>query len=327
MARSVLALVAASGLTAPAAAARRPADVAEPGPRWTLNASVRCRRSPEKMPRTNFTGRQRRDCGEDAFFIAAPTAQEATVGIADGVGGWRASDIDPAFFAWCLMEHCHLVAEGAASGNDTRGAAEGGRLRTTRAGRATADAFWMLELGFKSMVAAGAPVGSSTACLASLDRHRGILRIANLGDSGALLLRGPKREIVLQTRPQQESFNVPYQLMQPPEGMTSLALHPPSAAETYEAEVQDGDVLVMATDGVFDNMGPTQVAELVAHLQDASADDIAERVLRDAYDVSIEEWRTQTPYGEAARTAGYPHFGGKQDDITVLVARMSLGGS
>lgn len=68
-------------------------------------------------------------------------------------------------------------ARGAASGNDTRGAAEGGRLRTTRAGRATADAFWMLELGFKSMVAAGAPVGSSTACLASLDRHRGILRI------------------------------------------------------------------------------------------------------------------------------------------------------
>ena len=49
-------------------------------------------------------------------------------------------------------------------------------------------------------------VGSSTACIASLDCSAGELEVANLGDSGALVVQ-PNGHVCLETKEQQHYFN------------------------------------------------------------------------------------------------------------------------
>ena len=52
--------------------------------------------------------------------------------------------------------------------------------------------------------------GSSTACLAVVDRASGQLTVANLGDSGFAVVRGGQS--VLESSDQQHAFNFPFQL-------------------------------------------------------------------------------------------------------------------
>ena len=49
-------------------------------------------------------------------------------------------------------------------------------------------------------------MGSSTACIASLDCGAGELEVANLGDSGALVVQ-PNGHVCLETKEQQHYFN------------------------------------------------------------------------------------------------------------------------
>lgn len=72
-----------------------------------------------------------------------------------------------------------------------------------------------------------------------------------------LLLRPPPST----PQVQEHSFNTPYQLACPahlPEADR------PSDGLSYSSRLQRGDVLVGGSDGLFDNMWDTQLAELVA---------------------------------------------------------------
>ena len=59
---------------------------------------------------------------------------------------------------------------------------------------------------------------------------------------------------------QQHAFNMPYQL-------ASARLLPeadaPEDADVYELDVEPGDVVVLGTDGLFDNMWDDQLAAIV----------------------------------------------------------------
>lgn len=59
-------------------------------------------------------------------------------------------------------------------------------------------------------------IGSSTACVMILDRNESIMRAANIGDSGYMVVRGGR--IVHRSHEQQHYFNTPYQLSLPPPG-------------------------------------------------------------------------------------------------------------
>jgi len=95
-------------------------------------------------------------------------------------------------------------------------------------------------------------IGSSTACLVHFD-GKNKLHYANLGDSGLILIRNGKR--AFKTQPQQHSFNCPFQLG------TDSGDTPEQADTNHDKaiHVEDGDILVLATDGFFDNVTDEQL--------------------------------------------------------------------
>lgn len=68
-----------------------------------------------------------------------------------------------------------------------------------------------------------------------------------------------KGEIVHRSEEQQHYFNTPFQLSVPPPGHGGNVLSDsPDSADTLSFPVKDGDVILVATDGVFDNV-PTNL--------------------------------------------------------------------
>ena len=93
------------------------------------------------------------------------------LGVADGVGGWRAYGVDPGLFSLNLMKSCE---------------------RLVKAGYFVSDQpAQLLASGFKEMQESKRPViGSSTACVAIFNHADCKLYSANIGDSGFLVFRG-----------------------------------------------------------------------------------------------------------------------------------------
>jgi len=310
------------GSTAQQASASRPSEkelaahgavaTTETRERWTLRSSARCAHAEFKGPH-ELSSRVRQDCGEDAFFLGKHLDGVVSLGIADGVGGWSSQGIDPALFAWELMNRCQDVAEETPSSSSSSPA-------PLACEEVAADPKRVLIGGFERLqrAAGGAPMGSSTACVASLDRHSGELRVANLGDSGALLVKGSSGACVMESVAQQHRFNCPYQLMVAPHGFGGGDA--PTAADVYSARVEVGDVLVLATDGFLDNVSTEQAVALAAEMRAAEPGAIAERLLQLAQ-LHSKSWE-ETPFSISAKKHGHRHFGGKPDDITVLVAKV-----
>lgn len=107
--------------------------------------------------------------------------------------------------------------------------------------------------------------GSSTACVLILNRENSTVYTANIGDSGFIVVR--EGRIIHRSEEQQHYFNTPFQLSLPPPGQNVLS-DSPESADTLSFPVQNGDVILAATDGVFDNV-PTDL--LLDILKDVSA--------------------------------------------------------
>merc|ERR1740121_1012513 len=135
--------------------------------------------------------------------------------------------------------------------------------------------------------------GSATALMVALDARGKELGIANLGDSGLRQLRfdysgrsGGGLKIVHKTREQQHMFNCPFQLTRLPqpqdferllaEGKTALVqavssnrpAHQdgPDDADLYSCRLREGDLLVLGTDGLFDNIHDQELCQLLSHV-------------------------------------------------------------
>lgn len=107
-------------------------------------------------------------------------------------------------------------------------------------------------------------VGSTTACLAVLRDDE--LRIANLGDCGVLVVRG--QGIIFRTAEQQHSFNFPFQL-----GTGSK--DSPSDAETFTVKVKEGDIVIVASDGLFDNLFDDEILEIAVSMTETARGSLA----------------------------------------------------
>lgn len=95
--------------------------------------------------------------------------------------------------------------------------------------------------------------GSSTACVVLLNKENSTLYTANIGDSGFMVVR--RGRVIHRSEEQQHYFNTPFQLSLPPPGYQQDVLSDrPDAAITDNFPVEDGDVILVATDGVFDNL-------------------------------------------------------------------------
>ncbi|MFH4974460.1 hypothetical protein AB6A40_001169 [Gnathostoma spinigerum] len=234
--------------------------------------------------------------GDDACFISK-YRNTHVVGVADGVGGWRRYGVDPSAFSRRLMRICSDLVES-------------GDFEPCRPDILLAHAFQTLSTPPR-------PIGSSTACV--LVVHQGTLYSANLGDSGYCVLR--EGSIICRSREQVHYFNAPFQLSLPPENLdvyTGFIGDPPDRAELQTLPLKSGDLIVLATDGLWDNVGEDVIVKQLARIKpgdlQAACNALALTARRLAFDT-----HQLSPFAIKASLHGIDAPGGKPDDITLVL--------
>ncbi|KAI9241799.1 MAG: phosphatase 2C-like domain-containing protein [Podila humilis] len=243
---------------------RRATPTPEQDEEWWRNPTHYHTKSGSTTPLSSTTKRRGKvDAGEDAFFHVS-TPSRVALGVADGVGGWSEFGVDPALFSWALMEHAEKIARLTDNIADMRDDPES-KDRVL-------DAQTILDGAYHRLVESGnVEAGSSTACILSLCKSTGTLRASNLGDSSFLLIRD--KRCIYESPSQQHFWNCPYQLTIVPPGFRSSKSSakksgsyvqdlPKDAAQSTH-QLEDGDVIVLATDGFWDNVFTKETIELV----------------------------------------------------------------
>ena len=214
--------------------------------------------------------KQRPGSGQDAFFVSSVgNSTNVAFGVADGVGGWSDSGIDSAHFSHGL---CQSMSDEA---RDVDLSAN----RRLYAGE-------LLQKGYNKVIEDKSVVGGGTTACIAVGGNDGNLEVAkyiqptflswnwtnssSLGDSGFVQLRPNK--IHYSSNPQTHAFNTPYQLSIIPPRILARSkifggepLHDyPNDASITSHQVRHGDVLVFATDGVWDNLSSADLLKIVS---------------------------------------------------------------
>ena len=228
-------------------------------------------------------------------------------GIADGVGGWRQFGVDPSKFSRQLMQNCEKLVT---SGNF---------MPNQPPTQLLSDAY--LEMKESKKLA----YGSSTACLAMFDHVSAKLFVANMGDSGLFVVRNG--ELAFCTQEQTHCFNTPFQLSLPPPGHmeNGTLVDDPEDADVYAFNTQEGDIIILATDGVFDNVPLPTLVKQASRVAGYSKDleimqESCNLIATTARKLSLDEFAL-SPFARNAILHGYRDMrGGKEDDITVVMS-------
>ncbi|CUA74334.1 Protein phosphatase PTC7 homolog fig [Rhizoctonia solani] len=235
--------------------------------------------------------------GEDSYFV-----REDALGVADGVGGWAHHHLraDSARFARMLMHNCaHAIQEDPSLQDPSPRE--------------------ILHLAYEHTVAsfrATGTAGSSTALVALL--RDGQLSVAHVGDCMLAVVRDGK--FVIRSEDMQHSFNFPYQLG--PHSSTT----PRADAQLITSQVVPGDIVILASDGLGDNLWDEEVLNEVERFRtlslgqplQSSPQALGEALARRAKKAA--EGTKDVPFGVRGRAAGVQFVGGKTDDISVVVA-------
>ncbi|ROT37424.1 protein serine/threonine phosphatase 2C [Sodiomyces alkalinus F11] len=224
--------------------------------------------SHNRFPQTKGSKSARPDSGHDAFFVSpVGTTNAVALGVADGVGGWVDSGVDPADFAHGLCEYISTAASEHESENPD--AAETATPLPPSARN-------LLQVGYQRVCEDRTiRAGGSTACVA-VAAPDGTLDVANLGDSGFLQLR--LGAVHASSEPQTHAFNTPFQLsVVPPSVAARMAAFGgaqlsdfPRDADVSHHQLRHGDVLVFASDGVWDNLFDQDVLRITRRVMTSS---------------------------------------------------------
>lgn len=301
---------------------------------------------------------------EDAHFVSSvkgPLKQSGVgkdptqtyICVADGVGSWRSYGVDPREYSHTLVRNAQTVVEE----DEQRRVNQRSFLDSVepihpydvlvKAWHATGGEGW-----------SGGVTGSCCICLAMVDPVSNQLFYSNVGDCGLMVLRhidsqvaGYMRErrqprhlrksdlrLAYLSQQQIKSFNHPYQL-----GFSDIPDHPgqfetPSDADTASIPVMAGDVVIMATDGLFDNM---EIDEIVSEVitwelehippnskeptladQTRAVQALADRLTKKARELSLDTSR-DSPFALLAKDNDILWSGGMPDDCTVAVLRLT----
>ncbi|CAN8098722.1 unnamed protein product [Discula destructiva] len=210
------------------------------------------------QPPRKRSKRARPESGQDAFFVTrlSDSGGAVALGVADGVGGWMDSGVDPADFSHGFCDYMAAIAYAYPSASVPQQ-----RPLTART---------LMQAGYEAICEDPAvPAGGSTAVVSLLD-PAGTLEVANLGDSGYIHLR--LNAVHGQSEPQTHAFNTPFQLSVIPPAILrrmqafggSQLADMPSDAEVSRHRLRHGDVIVFATDGVWDNLFNQDILRIVS---------------------------------------------------------------
>lgn len=237
--------------------------------------------------------------GDDACFIANFKSTHVA-GVADGVGGWQKYGIDPSEVSTRLMRNCAEIVKA-------------GDFEPSRPDLIIAKAY-------NSLKTSPRPVGSSTACV--LIVHQRMLYSANLGDSGFLVCR--KGEVIHRSKEQTHYFNAPFQLTLLPENwdQQNVIMDTPEKSDLQKLELESGDLILLATDGLWDNVPESVLLEALADARPASLQAVCNSIALIARRLSHDE-DYESPFAEKAQRHGIVAPGGKPDDITLILMLIS----
>lgn len=217
--------------------------------------------------------------GEDSSFV---TTDGKALGVFDGVGSWQDLGVDPGLYARSLARESNACFVSTGSTNPVQ----------------------LLQHAF---VHSSSITGSSTACVATID-EMGIMRATTVGDSVFFVVR--EGCMLFRQRELQHGFNFPFQLGT---GSTDT----PETGARVTLELRQGDVVVLCTDGVTDNLFDNELLTIVQ--SGGTESEMAQRIAQNASRRANSQTQ-ETPFSKAVKALGHQYSGGKLDDITVVVA-------
>jgi len=255
--------------------------------------------------------------GEDSYFLRSDS-----LGVADGVGGWSGKPgANPGLFSSKLMHHCSTEISRYEDIDDVRFLSYN-----------AIDPVEILQHAFERSIHESkleGLLGSTTALIAILRNDE--LRIANLGDCCCSVIRG--NDYIFRSEEQQHSFNYPVQI-----GTNSKST-PTKDAQRYNIKVQKDDIVILGSDGLADNLFDEDILEEVLKFTTISKEEkaksgdggtavsrpftpqmISESLCLKARTVVEDQQAVTSPFSQRANEEGIHYVGGKNDDISVLVA-------
>ncbi|KAJ2362784.1 Protein phosphatase 2C 7 [Coemansia sp. RSA 2611] len=306
--------------------------------------------------------------GEDSLFHAK-IKQNLVFGVSDGVGGWNESGIDPSVFSRSLTAYSAVAAERSFLLHDSDEADPKDIMRRAFAamrrdgipayGSAT-------ELVASLSLASGklrtAQLGDSTYVVldtkqkarfvAAEQQHRFNmpyqLTIPPTGDQPAKPANTEESAQFFRPRPLEEGSEEAQQARREIDSddfsdLSAVGFDTPVDARETEHTLSHNELVVAATDGVFDNVRVDEVEKLaerfmqaIAKIQQmnelpAKAQGSKDTATSDlfgglAYSVAAQavanyiQADLRSPFAERAKLAGYSFTGGKPDDVTVMLA-------
>ncbi|KAJ7273709.1 phosphatase 2C-like domain-containing protein [Mycena haematopus] len=267
-----------------------------------------------------------RSAGED-FFLCTNMQNNSgvCVGVSDGVGGWADQGIDCSLFSQGLMYYAHRHFENGWAGEPEIDPIIETTSDSTTPRGAEATPSKVLQLAYHDVLAdASIEAGSSTACLLTLNASSGMLRSANLGDSGFCIMRSSS--MFFTSRPQTHYFNCPRQLakFQSTKDKASSFNDLPNAAEEYSTRLKDSDIVIAYTDGLADNIFPAeilQICSLIMNRPDSEAGKV-QAIAQNLVNYSRKRMFSDqvSPFEVDSLRHRKWWQGGKVDDVTVVVA-------
>lgn len=145
-------------------------------------------------------------------------------------------------------------------------------------------------------------------------------------------LRNNDLKIAYLSQQQLRSFNLPYQLGFSDLPDTPRSFESPSDADTASIPIMIGDLIILATDGLFDNLDLDEIVQEVSAWEhevhnnnnNNSSDSLqalAQQLVRKARELSLDKHR-DSPFAILAKENDIMWGGGMPDDTTVVVARV-----
>ncbi|TKY71447.1 phosphatase 2C 71 [Spatholobus suberectus] len=220
---------------------------------------------------------------EDAYFIS----HQNWLAVADGVGQWSLEGSNAGLYIRELMEKCENIVSNYENSSMIK----------------------PVEVITRGAAETQSP-GSSSVLVAHFDGQ--VLHVANVGNTGFIIIRDGF--ILKKSTPMFHEFNFPLQIVK--------GDNPSELIEGYTIDLQDGDVIVTATNGLFDNLYEPEMASIISKSLQASLtpQEIAEFLAMKAQEVG-RSTSIRSPFAEAAQAVGYVgYIGGKLDDVTVIVS-------
>lgn len=222
--------------------------------------------------------------GEDALFTKG-----RTFGVFDGVSGAEKLDGVPLYSRTLANEMKKSI------GKDSISIQEMTKLLTDAADFADDSA-----------------TGASTAVVASIGEN-GFLQALNLGDSLCMVVRDGK--IAARTREISHYWECPYQLSED-------CPDRPRDGTKLNVELIPGDLVIMGSDGIFDNVGDDLLLDLIAKNGKLNPSQLSKKICELSRKQSLDR-QSATPYAKQAQRRGDQDFkdglGGKVDDASCIV--------